>query len=101
MPALSQDRCKEDVRVELKALVEQCRTALRNHGEETDQGRWSLRLVVHSFAPEPSFPASTPDLTTLRSTSKITAGDQPNMSTPFTAGMGPSSPQRSTGVTSP
>ena len=33
----------------------------------------------------PSFPASTPDLTTLRSTSKMTAVDQPNMSTPFIA----------------
>jgi hypothetical protein len=29
MRALCQDRCKEDVRVELKALVEQCRTALK------------------------------------------------------------------------
>jgi hypothetical protein len=36
MRALSQDRCKEDVRVELKALVEQCRTALKDCAEETD-----------------------------------------------------------------
>ena len=37
----------------------------------------------------------------LRSTSKTTAVDQPNNSTPFIAVMGPSKCQRSTGVTSP
>jgi hypothetical protein len=42
-----------------------------------------------------------PSLTVLRSTSKITAVDQPNSSTPFIAVIGPSSRQRSNGVTSP
>jgi hypothetical protein len=36
-----------------------------------------------------------------RSTSKMTAVDQPNSSTPFIAVIGPSSRQRSTGMTSP
>jgi hypothetical protein len=37
----------------------------------------------------------------LRSTSKMTAVDQPNSNTQFIAVMGPSSRQRSTGSTSP
>jgi len=45
--------------------------------------------------------AAAPSLTVLRSTSKMTAVDQPNSSTPFIAVIGPSSRQRSTGVTSP
>jgi hypothetical protein len=37
----------------------------------------------------------------LRNTSKMTAVDQPNSSTPFVAVRGPSSRQSATGVTSP
>jgi len=40
-------------------------------------------------------------INTFCSTSKITAVDQPNISTPFIAVIGPSKRQRSTGVTSP
>jgi hypothetical protein len=45
--------------------------------------------------------AATPDLSVRRSTSKMTAVDQPNSSTPFIAVTGPSSCHRATGVTSP
>jgi hypothetical protein len=40
-------------------------------------------------------------LIVLRSTSKMTAVDQPNTSTPFIAVIGPISRHRSTGITSP
>ena len=40
-------------------------------------------------------------ISVIRKTSKITAVDQPNNSTPFIAVIGPSKCQRSTGVTSP
>jgi hypothetical protein len=42
-----------------------------------------------------------PAINVIRNTSKITAVDQPNSSTPFIAVIGPSRCQRSTGVTSP
>ena len=41
------------------------------------------------------------DAMVLRSTSRMTAVDQPNSSTPFIAVIGPSSCQRTTGITSP
>src|SRR5204863_9907362 len=49
-----------------------------------------------------SFPPSLPPaVSVIRNTSKITAVDQPNSSTPFIAVIGPSKCQRTTGVTSP
>jgi hypothetical protein len=36
-----QDAASEEVRAEFKALVEECRTALRDRGAENDQGQWS------------------------------------------------------------
>jgi hypothetical protein len=50
----------------------------------------------------PCFSASSPPANSvIRNTSKITAVDQPNNSTPFIAVIGPSKCQRSTGVMSP
>jgi hypothetical protein len=45
--------------------------------------------------------AVAPWIIVLRNTSKMTAVDQPNSSTPFIAVNGPSSRQRSPGITSP
>jgi hypothetical protein len=47
------------------------------------------------------FGLTAPSINVRRSTSKMTAVDQPNSSTPFIAVIGPRSRQRSTGVTSP
>src|SRR5262249_18470626 len=38
-----QDPASEEVSVGLKALVEQCRAALRDRAEENDEGRWVRR----------------------------------------------------------
>jgi hypothetical protein len=58
------------------------------------------RSVTRYFC-QPGFSPSPLASSVIRNTSKITAVDQPNNSTPFIAVIGPSRCQRTTGVTSP